>query len=45
MNAFSQDNLYAIGALGQDDDVECLPRCGDANLDLLGVHTMVSLSR
>jgi len=44
MNPFTQDNLYAIGVLTQDNHVKGLPRCGDSNRDLLGVHTMVSAS-
>jgi len=43
MYAFSQDNLYAIGALTQDDDVQGLPRCGDTNRDLLGIHAIFPL--
>jgi len=40
VNTFTEDNLYHVDALAQDDNVQRLSRCGYANRNLFVVHTI-----
>ena len=41
VNALTENNFYRFNAFAQDDDLEGLSRCGDANLDFLVVHSIL----